>query len=237
MTQKSLLERLNFQGEDVYLDDKVVFSVPHINTVSGINMLGVSEESSPHGGRIYVGSGKCCYGIISVLDHIPNPEDKEAYNFCLKAIMPPDFNVYDIIPAVATGGFDNSDTMLTTGYGCAGAGVRLMGISSPKTIEVISKDEFNEIWGSRQVSMHPRLTIHQQSSTISLDYLRAGYRLKPGRSRNPRLPTLLIDDSYEPFVSQDVFVSRDLTPVLRDIGVDIEKTIERNKDYTRIRNF
>ena len=127
--------------------------------------------------------------------------------------------------------------MLTTGYGCAGSGVRLVDTYYPTTIEVISGDEFKKMWNPEiQSFVMPHLRVDKDKRTITLDLLKSGYRLKPGRSRDPKLPSCLIDDSYESYVSQDVWASKDLTLVLSEIGVDIEKTIETNEDYARIRH-
>src|SRR3989338_7388335 len=223
MTNKNLVERLNFDGDDVFLDGKVIFSVPHRDTESEINLLGVPQ----HGRMIYIGSGKCCYGPITILDDVGR--DGETPKFRLESFRVPDFNVYDIIPASVDyrkTGFANGGAILTTGYGCAGSGVRLIDTYYPKTIDVVSEEEFQKMWNKNvQDLVMPRLNVNDQNGTITLDLLKSGYRLKPGRSRDPKLPTILIDDAYETYVAQDIWASKDLTPVLREIGVDVETTI------------
>lgn len=233
MTNENLTERLNFEGDDVFLDGKVIFSVPHREAMSEINLLGV-----PKGRRIiYAGSGKCCYGPITILRDIS--QEGESPKFILDGLRVPDFNVYDIIPAIVNPsktGFGNGEAVLTTGYGCAGSGVRLIGTSYPKTIEVVSAEEFQEMKDSR-VMITPRLNANRQKGIITLDLLRAGFRLKPGKTRDPRLPSVLLDsNAQEWYVSQDIYESMDLTPVLGKIGVDIDKTIEANLGYVRIRH-
>jgi len=47
----------------------------------------------------------------------------------------------------------------------------------------------------------------------------------------------LIDlGSEEWYETQNVWASKDLTSVLNQLGVDVEKTIEANKGYVRIRH-
>ncbi len=229
MTQENLLSRLNFQKQDVYLDGRVIFSAPQITTAGDIQVLGVPQN----GQRIYAGTGSCCYGYMAVLERIKEDED----DFRLEALVPTTFNVFDIIPVsvdyVKTG-FGNNDAVLVTGYGCAGAGVKLIGVSHPNMIEVIPRNEFKEIEGTTKFTA-PRLNVRQQDGAISLDFFRVGDRLKPGRTRTPNLPEILIDQNYESYVSQDVIASKDLTQILRDSGVNIKETVERNKDYTRMR--
>ncbi len=232
MTEQNLIKRLNFQGDDVLLDGKVIFSVPHRYAKSGINLLGVSKN----GRTIYIGSGQCCYGPITIL--INSSQEGEKLNFQLDSMRMPDFNVYDIIPAnvdYEKTGFFNADTILTTGYGCAGSGVRLISTYTPKTIEIVSEDEYQKMCNSNRVT--PRLNVVEQEGIITLDLLKSGYRLKPVKSRDPNLPSVLLDSNAEEwYVSQDVWMSKDLTPVLNEIGVNIEKTIEVNSGYTRIRH-
>lgn len=241
MTKQNLTERLNFKGDDVFLDGNKIFSVPHRPTESEINLLGV-----PSGGRIiYVGSGKCCFGPITILMDNAS-ENGDPSNFQLDQLRIPDFNVYDIIPVSVDHKktiFANEGAILTTGYGCAGAGVRLIDTYHPKTIEVFSEEEFQKLWNKDVQSwMMPHLRVDEHKRTISLDLLKAGYRLKPGRSVDPKLPRMadgtlcLIDDAFENYVSQDIWASKDLTSVLSEIGVDIEKTIEANNGYVRIRH-
>ena len=244
MTDRNLVERLNFQKRDVFLDGNKIFTVPLKDTLGKINLLGVIQS----GRRIFVGSGTCCYGPISILEDnaiINGSLEDEAQNsntpdFQLETMRIPDFNVFDIIPAIVDcekTKFANDYALLTTGYGCAGSGVRLVATYYPTAIEVVSGDEFQKMWNKNiQDGVRPHLRVDKDKRTITLDLLKSGYRLKPGRSRNPGLPTCLIDDSYESYVSQDIWASKDLTLVLSEIGVDVEKTIEANEGYTRIRH-
>lgn len=213
MAEQNLTERLNFKEDDVFLDGTVIFSVPHKPAVSSINVLGVPQ----HGRRIYVGSGGCCYGPITILDDMT--KDGETPKFQLGGFRIPGFNVYDIIPASVDSqktGFANERAILTTGYGCAGSGVRLIDTYDPKTIEVVSGEEFQELWNPRvQNWVMPRLNVNGEKGIITLDLLRSGYRLKPGKSRDPNLPLILLDgNAQEWYVAQDVWASKDLTPVL-----------------------
>ncbi len=210
MTEQNLTERLNFERDNVLLDGEVIFSVPHRPAVSGINLLGVPQ----HGRRIYIGSGQCCYGLITILDDIAG--EGETPKFQLDGFRVPDFNAYDIIPAHADykkTGFANEGAILTAGYGCAGSGVRLIDTYYPKTIEVVSGEEFQEMWDSRiQKRLMPRINVNEHRGIITLDLLQSSS------------------------IAQDIWASKDLTPVLNDLGVDVEKTIEANREYTRIRH-
>lgn len=235
MTQENLLNKLNFEGEDIYLDGKIIFSVPHIKCASRINVLGIPQN----GKRIYFGTGECCYGFQGVLEKTEKGED----DFRLESLVTANFNVFDIIPVIVDykkTGFGNGDAVLTTGYGCAGAGVKLTGVYYPDVIEVVSRDEFRKIEGIAEFTL-PILNVNQQNGTISLDFYRTGYRLKPGRSVDPRLPrtpdgTLcLIDDAFEHYVSQDIIASKDLTSHLKELGLDIENTMEQNSGYIRMK--
>ncbi len=235
ISEQKLTERLNFEGDDVFLDGKVIFSVPHRQTQSDINVLGVPQ----HGREIYVGSGSCCYGFITILHN--GATDSETPKFKLDGFRIPDFNVYDIIPASGDykkTGFGNDGAILTTGFGCAGSGVRLIDTYYPKMIEVVPGIEFQEMWNSRvQNFVMPRLNVNEYEGKITLDLLRSGYRLKPGKSRDPKLPSCVLDaNAQEWYVSQDIWASKDLTPVLDKLGLDVEKTIEANRGYTRIRH-
>src|SRR3989344_3391052 len=235
MAERDLIERLNFKGDDVLLDGEKIFSVPHRDSKSEINLLGVLQS----GRMLYVGSGKCCYGPISILTN--HSQEGQEPNFQLDSIRVPDFNVYDIIPTCVDWkktGFANEGAILTTGYGCAGSGVRLISTCYPKTIEVVSGEEFHEMWNPRvQNYVMPYLNVNDQKGTISLDLFESGFRPKPGKSRNPKLPSILIDlGSEEWYEPQNVWASKDLTSVLNQLGVDVEKTIEANKGYVRIRH-
>ena len=234
MTRQDIGERLNYKGDDVFLDGKVIFSVPHRESQSEINLLGVIKEA----GKIYVGSGQCCFGPISILENRAKNGEEPEYE--LDGLRVPNFNVYDIIPAYVDNKktrFCNNGAILTTGYGCAGSGVRLIDTNYPKTIDVVSNEEFRGLWGDTRVQgwVMPYLRVDEQKGTITLDLLKAGYRVKAGKSRDPTLPSILLDsDAEESYVSEDIWASKDLTARLVEIGVDIEKTIEQNKGYVRI---
>ncbi len=257
MTKADLIERLNFEGTKVYLDGVVIFSGPDkpVNVDNKINLLGVTREkvmydpviyrpnresifTDPRQTRdIYVGCGSCCEGPISILTAEHEKGKKE--NFRLDSVKLPGFNVYDILPVV----FKDTNQLnrersglLATGYGCDGSGVKLIGRDCSGYLEVVPSRDFRELRNAKtQNHGAPRLTISAQKRGITLDLLKSGHRLKPGHERTPNLPEILIDNNYEFYVSQDIYASKDLTAKLIELGVDINKTIEANEGYIRIR--
>ena len=254
MTKANLIERLNFEGTNVYLDGKIIFPGLNIPVDNKISLLGVTPErlvyqsSVSEPGKesvltdpiqtriIYVGCGSCCEGPISILTSEHNEGEQE--NFKLKSVKLPSFNVYDIIPVVLEEGHQLEEMygLLATGYGCNGRGVKLFGRDCSAYLEVVPSQEFRDLWDKTTQSwVEPRLTVNEQTGGIALNLLNSEYRLKPGHRRNPNIPDCLIDYNYETYVSQDVHASKDLTTKLVELGVDIEKTIEANEGYVRIR--
>jgi hypothetical protein len=234
MTNKKLSERLSFEGDDVLLDENTIFSVPHRHTQSDINLLGVPEK----GNVIFTGSGQCCFGYITILKNHKTIEgnhreyDIENPEFTLDGIRVPNFNVYDIMPVGPRG-------ILATGYGCSGSGVQLIDTVNPKTIEIVSEEEFqafrNEYYQDYN-NFTPRFGINEQEGTISLDLLRTGFRAKPGRTRDPKLPSILVNTADEEFyISSDVVASKNLTPILEEKGFEIDTLIEANRGYEVVR--
>ncbi len=239
-------------------------SLPCFNDVDNrINLLGVMSERIEYGSvytepnkepvfrdpkyvrLIYVGCGGCCEGPISILTNGRSDGEETSEcndyeeDFRLYSFKLPSFNVFDILPVV----FGNTDQLdgeryglLATGFGCHGSGVKLMGRDCSGYLEVVPSRDFRELRNAKtQNHGAPRLTISAQTRGINLNLLESGFRLKPGHIRNPNLPEILIDDNYEAYVSQDVYASKDLTARLIELGVDIEKTIEANEGYVRVR--
>lgn len=254
MTEQNLIERLNFEGTKVYLDGEVIFSGLDIPVDNQINLLGVTPErtiyrsSRQEPGKepvltdpiqtriIYVGSGSCCEGPISILTSEHKEGEKE--DFKLRSIKLPSFNVFDMLPVVFSGTeqLDGEQYgLLATGYGCHGRGVKLIGQQCSGYLEVVPSQEFREIENTDRFTA-PRLTVHQQDDTISLDFYMIGHRLKPGNKRDPNVPDFLIGPMHETYTSQDIHASKDLTSRLVELGIDINKTVEANKGYVRIRH-
>lgn len=209
MAEQKLIQRLNFKGDDVLLDGEVVFSVPHRDCVSEINILGVLERK--YRSDIYVGCGNCCHGPIMILSEHSGEDEEPQIRF--DDIRVPDFNVYDIIPARVDyhqAGFPNTQAILATGFGCSGAGVKLISAISPKDIEVVSEKELRQMMFKRR-PVRPELRVNEEEGVIDLYFQGPGYMLFKDDGRR-----------------------KDLTPILREMGVDIEKTIELNRDYDRI---
>lgn len=124
---------------------------------------------------------------------------------------------------------------MTTGLGCAGSGVQLISTCFPKTIEVISYEEFQELRGNSEQIVKPRLKVDFEEEKIFLELQKGGYRPKPGRTRNPRLPSIVADSENEEFfMSQDAWKSLDITSRLNEIGVNMGETMEDNRIYSRI---
>ncbi|MBS3157026.1 hypothetical protein J4442_02520 [Candidatus Woesearchaeota archaeon] len=258
MTEKELIERLNFEGTGIYLDGEAIFSGLDIPVDNRINLLGVTPERTEYQSsryepgkkepvftdpvqtrHIYVGCGSCCEGPISVLISEHKEGEKEDFKLC--SVKLPSFNVFDILPIVFKGTEQLDGErygLLATGYGCHGRGVKLIGRDCSGYLEVVPSQEFRELWDKRaQDWVEPRLTIDDQTERITLNLLKSGYRLKPGHKRNPNIPKCLIDQNFETYVSQDIHASKDLTSRLVELGVDIKKTIEElNEGYVRIRH-
>ncbi len=230
-----------FNENKVLLDGKIIYAVEGSNASdTGINLLGISNDAR----TIYVGSGQCCDGPVSVIKDRAN--GGETPDFQLIGVVKQNFNVYDMTPVMVdpdVTGFASEEAVLTTGYGCSGAGVNLVDPYSKKNVEIVPKEEFSGLWQQRiQNWIMPSLDVStghsrtgERDSRVTLNLLSAGYRLKAGKTRDPNLPSILVDGSSQEFhVSRNVWVSADLTSRLRDIGVNIESTLEANRGYTRI---
>lgn len=210
MENKNDEHRMSFQGKDVYIDGVKVFTVPFERTQAGINFLGFSRKEK----KIYVGSGQCCYGPISILMY-SDREGGTKPEVQVDTLRIPDLNVYDIIPI-------NDTYILATGYGCAGAGVRLVDTYYPTITEIVSTDEYYELekrirtrtglavsWDPRYGdSFRPRLSIDDLTVTVSLEV---------GTST----------------ISPRQQESKDLNPILKKHGFDTAGIVERNKGYQR----
>jgi hypothetical protein len=165
-------------------------------------VLGVLNDLA-HGG-IYVGTGYCCHGHVYKLDQIRKDELRTIQ------ILSVDLNVYDLLPVIVdykkTGFCNEHAGIIVTGYGCAGQGVRLLDTLCPKSIDVISTDDCDEMYGSDFNT--EGFACVEGAELIDLVIRRNG----GGGSRK-----------------------KDITNILREAGVDIEKTFEMLKRYKKIK--
>ena len=225
MISSETTRKLNFKGKELFLDGKPILVVPGDNdTVTRINQAGVL------GRTIFVGTGSCCFGYaLKLVDYQHKPH-------ALESIFTPDLNVHEMLPVSVDyekAKFPNDGGLLVAGYGCAGSGVRLLSTYSPKSVDVVTTEEFSKMMGRDHCK--PFLRVDAEAGKISLDLLKAGYRVKAGMQRDPKMPSILVDTSVEEWhVSQNRMASKDLTPILTNLGVNIEETIALCKDYTRI---
>ena len=226
---KDLAEKLSFQGSEVFLDGERILKVPgDCETRTQIRMLGVCDHKIGDW-DVFVGTGSCCHGHVLALDGTR-----------LDQILTPDLCVEDMLPMAVDHkktGFSTSGALLVTGQGCAGGGVRLMSVYYPQVIDIMPTEEFRGMYdGRRDGWVIPRLRADPETGRITLDLHRGGYRLRPGMSRDPTLPSILLDSKAEEFhVSDDLHSTLDLTERLARTGVDVEKSIDLSKDYHRIR--
>jgi hypothetical protein len=128
----------------------------------------------------------------------------------------------------------NAESLLAVGSGCSGAGVRLVTLSSPKVFTVMGREEYDALLPQGGHGK-PMFRIDQADWRIHLDILRAGYRLKPGKKRDPKLPSILLDRQSEEFFvdCSDIYRSVDITDKLRQAGVHIDETICLADHYRR----
>lgn len=231
MTTRTMAERLNFEGDKVFLNGEVIFSIPvRHETKDTVTVVGFWEPKDGHFPAIYVGSGTCCHGHLYELE-----KHKAEDPYVLSQIIAVDTNLMDILPASVNykkAGFPNSNGVLVVGHGCAGAGVRLVGTYYPRFVDVVSAEQyFSQI--SR--GQHTSPVFRVDKATIHLDIRRAGWRVKAGMRRDPALPSILADARTEEFyVSSDLWGTMDLTPRLEEVGVDVSKTIELVTSYRRL---
>jgi hypothetical protein len=210
MENKDNKHRMSFQGKDVFIDGVKVFTVPFERTEAGINLIGFSRKEK----KIYVGSGRCCYGPISILRY-EDEGDGEKVGIQVDTFRIPAFNVYDIIPI-------NETYILATGYGCSGAGVGLVDTYNPKITELVSDEEYTALeealrkktglvksWDLRYGDpFHPRLHVDALNETVTLE---VGTGTHYPRQQE----------------------SKDLGHILRERGFDMKKIMEINEGYQR----
>jgi hypothetical protein len=158
-----LSERARFDKGDLFIDDKLVFTVPIKNdTMYEIKLIGVLEGANPARGRIYVGTGSCCHGHLYVLgvgaDYVQ-----------LSDIFAADTNVCDILPVdsgrAAVGGVED---ILITGIGCTGRGIRMFNVCKQRMIDIISNEEYSGLMMNMS-GVYPRFAVDVDKGEIFLE--------------------------------------------------------------------
>jgi hypothetical protein len=125
-------------GSDLFLGGRKIFTVPvQHHTMSEIRVAGLVEwerEGVLRGtvSELFLGTGTCCHGHLYKLDN------QGKGGLVLKQIITIDTNVMDILPIIR----ENAISVLVVGYGCAGAGVRLVDMMSPRTVDIMPQAEF-----------------------------------------------------------------------------------------------
>ncbi len=223
--QKPLIERLSFTASqpELYLDGKLIFTTPKTHfTTDGINVIGVDETR----GIIDIGTGQCCHGYFYRLQW-----SKENSQFNLELIRHIDLNVYDLLhakPAKITTDVPTKQAVLATGYGCAGEGVRLIGLYDPIVTDILP--DFHGLWDRNEWGrISPRFRVSE--GRIYLDI--HGIDRMFSSARNPNKPAELHDASDKTYTA-GVSNSFDLTERLANAGVDINQTLEFAKDYKKL---
>lgn len=232
MSKEKNLPAIRFQGKDVYLDQKLAFSVPGANTTkTHINVIGAIFDPSSYGIKdMYIGTGSCCHGHL-LHTRMENGELE------LSQILTPDFNVYDILPLVTSdckkaGLGNNNEGLLAVGYGCSGAGAKIIGEYCCKMTEIVGEGELRSLMGDNPCD--PTFVIDLGKDSIRLDLFKIGLRAKPGRTREPGLPSILMNPANEEFYrTEEIVNSLDLKSRLESKGVDFKNTFRRLEDYSR----
>ncbi len=220
--QKPLIERLDFKGGELFLDGALIFTTPETHSgTRGIHVLGVDETND----FIDIGTGECCYGYIHRLTKYG--KDKP---FSLDNIRSVDLNVHDLLPVIddhTRTDLPNQQSLLAVGHGCAGAGIRLIGMYAPSAREVLSASEYSQLKPEGSERVNPRFEISDGNINLNLTGIARGF----GPERDPNKPNMLHDLSDR--VYSIGFNSIDLTQKLADLRINIEKTLEFAKNYQR----
>lgn len=221
-SQKPLIERLSFSGPFLDLEGHTIFATPDTHSgTRGINVIGVDETN----GFIDIGTGECCYGYVHRLI-----EYKKNEGFKLDNIRHIDFDVHDLLSVVdskTSTDLPNQQSILAVGHGCAGAGVRLIGMYYPISKEVLTAKEYYNLKPEGSERVQPRFSISEGRIHLDITGIARGF----GPERDPNKPNMLHDLSDSIYSVN--FNTFDLTERLADLGVDIAGTLEFAKNYER----
>jgi len=223
---------LGCEGGRLFLDGELIFTVPvEESTSSRINLAGYWEPAQDIFSTIYVGSGSCCHGHLYELI---KPRDGA---YILGGINSVDTNVWDILPVSVDcdrAGFPTPRGVLVVGHGCAGSGVRLISTYYPQSVDVVPAEQYRSQFPPQELAS-PIFRVDHTLESIYLDFRRAGWRVKPGKRRNPALPSIVADsEAEEYFISSDLWSSLNITSRLEEVGVDLGETLGLVSSYRRL---
>ncbi|MDO8556752.1 MAG: hypothetical protein Q7R96_06300 [Nanoarchaeota archaeon] len=232
METKKLIERLAFEGHDVFLDAEKVLTEPltelPLHSGNAIAVIGYGDR------KLFVGSAGCCQGLFSTY---AQQGTEEAPTFRLERVAMPDLNVYDILPVLTDTkktGFGNPDAVLVTGGGCAGAGIRLLDQYYPKSHDILSTEEFGNLAERVSGTGHAKSRLRvDQTGKVLLDFSRGYWRTKAGMP-STRFGNILVGSNEELVFAEQPIYTEDLTPRLEKFGLNIKGTKTINERYDRI---
>lgn len=235
MSEK-LIERLALDGNKLLMDEKPVIEVPD-GEWSSKNQIYFAKADEK--GRVIMGTGGCCDGyVVFGVARDVDPKhpiqkfrglDKDCH---ISEVYEVPFNVYDVMPLslrTEDTNFANGSGFLAVGSGCSGAGLRIYGRERFQTPmkEIITSRHYSDItegfWNPT-----PRLMTNEDK--IYLDIHDKRFTTPEGDT-----PLLVGFDTKGEYVRSGPNYSRDITHWLRCAGVEIEETIERNKQFETIR--
>ncbi len=212
-----VLGRVSINRGELYLDGCEVFRVPIGNEVERvINVAGVvrCEEDGGKIVAIYVGTGGCCHGHVYKLNVTTagvEVDDIFSVDLCVQDLL-----VVGVDHGVA--GVNCHDAVVVVGSGCCGSGVRLVSTYGMDVREVVSGDGQREITGAN--FNRPRFRI--EGERVFADYYPVGHRPRPGRTRDSKLPSLLVNTGDEEFyVAERAMGSIDVTAQLIALGAEV----------------
>ncbi len=176
MTQeKPFIERIEIKDAELLLDGEPYFK--SLNTMGDtrvIRVVGVLEK--PNGAtEVHIGTGGCCFGyVINILQGSP-----EAIEF----LTPVNYNIHDLMPIVFQKPADckipgemTSNDVLTTGYGCHGAGVKLVSLHTPRIKEIVPGKEIYSYIKPSHIAVYPRFRTEKEK--IYLDFIAGNFTSK-----------------------------------------------------------
>lgn len=200
-----MTNRLTKTSRAVFLYNQPIFN----SLVDAHSVVSAGWQESDDESTIYVGEGGCCNGHLYRLT-------KSKQKPVIDAIVNLPFGPEDILPVVL---WNNSRApVLVVGSACDGAGVRIVNTLHPFSVgEVMGGKKYGELrtFPKAYIPSTPRFRVDQSTETIHVDMLRGVYW------RNT--------DRY--FVSSEVLARMDITPRLREVGVDVGATMKLVANY------
>jgi len=229
MRQEQMISNLSIEDNKVLLNGKIMFTVPIERHYPNVVGYWAPEENNS---SILIGSTACCHGHLYVI--LPNADD----TYRIDEINSVDLNIEDMIPLAADHkktGFGFETGFLVTGSGCSGSGVRLVDYRDPKVINILSSKEYHSKY-PRDERAAPVFKADISTKKIYLELRQVVRRIKAGKTRTPGLPSFLFDgQNEESIIYSGLWARVDLTPKLREIGADIEKTFEKLLNFRSVK--